>query len=54
MKRKHMPRRRFLEAGAVALGAGSELTKGAKTGDYALITETARQYVKAIEAARVK
>jgi 2-dehydro-3-deoxyphosphogluconate aldolase/(4S)-4-hydroxy-2-oxoglutarate aldolase len=44
----------WIKAGAVALGAGSELTKGAKTGDYALITETARQYIKAIEAARAK
>jgi 2-dehydro-3-deoxyphosphogluconate aldolase / (4S)-4-hydroxy-2-oxoglutarate aldolase len=44
----------WIKAGAVALGAGSELTKGAKTGDYAQITETARQYVKAIEAARAK
>lgn len=44
----------WIKAGAVALGAGSELTKGAKTGDYAQITETAKQYVRAIEAARAK
>jgi 2-dehydro-3-deoxyphosphogluconate aldolase / (4S)-4-hydroxy-2-oxoglutarate aldolase len=44
----------WINAGAVALGAGSELTKGAKTGDYAQITQTARQYIKAIEAARAK
>jgi 2-dehydro-3-deoxyphosphogluconate aldolase/(4S)-4-hydroxy-2-oxoglutarate aldolase len=44
----------WIKAGAVALGAGSELTKGAKTGDYAAITETARQYIRAIEAARAK
>lgn len=44
----------WIKAGAVALGAGSELTKGAKTGNWAEITETARQYVRAIEAARAK
>jgi 2-dehydro-3-deoxyphosphogluconate aldolase / (4S)-4-hydroxy-2-oxoglutarate aldolase len=44
----------WIKAGAVALGAGSELTKGAKTGDYAQITETARQNIKAIDAARAK
>ena len=44
----------WIEAGAVALGAGSELTRGAKTGDYAQITETARAYVRAIGAARAK
>jgi 2-dehydro-3-deoxyphosphogluconate aldolase/(4S)-4-hydroxy-2-oxoglutarate aldolase len=44
----------WIKAGAVALGAGSELTKGAKTDDYNQITETAKQYVRAIEAARAK
>ncbi len=44
----------WIKAGAVALGAGSELTRGAKTGDYAQITETARAYIRAIEAARAK
>jgi 2-dehydro-3-deoxyphosphogluconate aldolase / (4S)-4-hydroxy-2-oxoglutarate aldolase len=44
--------REWIQAGAVALGAGSELIKGAKTGDYAQITETAKLYVKAIETAR--
>lgn len=44
----------WIKAGAVALGAGSELTGGAKTGDYAKITETARRYMKAIEAARAE
>lgn len=42
----------WIRAGAVALGAGSELTRGAKTGDYAGITETARRYICEIEAAR--
>lgn len=44
----------WIKAGAVALGAGSELTRGAKTGEYAQITETARAYIRAIEAARAK
>lgn len=44
----------WIKAGAVALGAGSELIKGAKTGDWAQITETAKQYMRAIEAARTK
>jgi 2-dehydro-3-deoxyphosphogluconate aldolase/(4S)-4-hydroxy-2-oxoglutarate aldolase len=42
----------WIQAGAVALGAGSELTKGVKTGNYTEITETARRYVQAIESAR--
>ena len=29
----------WIKAGAVAVGAGSSLTAGAKTGDYKLITE---------------
>jgi 2-dehydro-3-deoxyphosphogluconate aldolase/(4S)-4-hydroxy-2-oxoglutarate aldolase len=44
----------WIKAGAVALGVGSELTKGSLTGDYALITRTARAYIKAIEAARLE
>lgn len=42
----------WIRAGAVAVGAGSSLTAGAKTGDYALITETAKKFVKNIKAAR--
>ncbi len=42
----------WIKAGAVALGAGGSLTAGAKTGDYALITETAKRFVKNIKAAR--
>lgn len=42
----------WIKAGAVALGAGSSLTKGAKTGDYAQITETAKQFIAAIKEAR--
>lgn len=44
----------WIKAGAVALGAGGSLTAGAKTGDYALITETAKRFVKNIKAARAK
>lgn len=44
----------WIKAGAVALGAGSSLTAGAKTGDYALITETAKRFVKNIKAARAE
>ena len=42
----------WIKAGAVAVGAGSSLTKGAKTGDYKLITETAKKFVANIKAAR--
>ena len=44
----------WIKAGAVALGAGGSLTAGAKTGDYALITETAKRFVKNIKAARAE
>ena len=42
----------WIKAGAVAVGAGGSLTAGAKTGDYAKITETAKQFVEKIQAAR--
>ena len=42
----------WIKAGAVAVGAGSALTKGAKTGDYADITKTAKEFIKNIKAAR--
>jgi len=42
----------WIKAGAVAVGAGSSLTKGSKTGDYAAITETAREFLKRIKEAR--
>ncbi len=44
----------WIAAGAVAVGAGSSLTAGAKTGDYAKVTSTARQFVDAVRAARTK
>ena len=42
----------WIKAGAVAVGAGSTLTGGAKTGDYASITHRAKQFIAAIHAAR--
>ncbi|WP_338823358.1 KHG/KDPG aldolase [Moorella humiferrea] len=42
----------WIKAGCEAVGVGGELTKGAKTGDYRLIEETARKFVAAIRAAR--
>ncbi len=42
----------WIKAGAVAVGAGSALTAGAKTGDYAAITATGREFVKRIKEAR--
>lgn len=42
----------WIKAGAVAVGAGSSLTGGAKTGDYAAITRTAQEFIEKIAAAR--
>jgi len=42
----------WIRAGCVALGAGGNLTAGAKTGDYGRITETARQFLARIHEAR--
>ena len=44
----------WIKAGAVAVGAGGSLTAGAKNGDYALITETAKKFVANIKEARAK
>ena len=44
----------WIKAGAVAVGAGSSLTAGAKTGDYKKITETGRRFVENIRAARAE
>ena len=44
----------WIKAGVVAVGAGSSLTKGAKTGDFALITETAKKFVSNIQDARAQ
>src|SRR5262249_34407363 len=43
-----------IRAGWVVLGVGSDLTEGAKTGDYRRITETARQFLAKINEARSK
>lgn len=44
--------REWFDAGAVALGVGGSLTAGAKTGDYAAVTEAARLFVDRIREAR--
>lgn len=44
----------WIKSGAVAVGTGGDLTKGAKTGDYDLVTETARKFVEAVYEARKK
>lgn len=42
----------WIKAGAVAVGAGGQLTAGARTGDYEAITLYARQMIEKISAAR--
>ncbi|MDO5292277.1 MAG: bifunctional 2-keto-4-hydroxyglutarate aldolase/2-keto-3-deoxy-6-phosphogluconate aldolase [bacterium] len=42
----------WIKAGACAVGTGSSLTKGAKTGDYAAITAKAQEFVAAVSTAR--
>ncbi len=42
----------WIQSGCIAVGVGSELTKGANTGDYELVKATARQFVEKIRAAR--
>lgn len=44
----------WIKAGAVAVGAGSCLTGGAKTGDYESITRIGREFIANIKAARAK
>ena len=44
----------WIKAGAVAVGAGSSLTAGAKTGDYKKITETGKRFVENIKLARAE
>lgn len=44
----------WIKAGVVAVGAGSSLTKGAKTGDFELVTDTAKRFVENIRQAREK
>ena len=42
----------WIKAGAVAVGAGSCLTAGAKTGDYESITKIGQKFIENIKAAR--
>ena len=42
----------WIKAGAVAVGTGGDLTKGAKDGNYELVTETAAKFVEAVKKAR--
>jgi 2-dehydro-3-deoxyphosphogluconate aldolase/(4S)-4-hydroxy-2-oxoglutarate aldolase len=42
----------WIKAGAVAVGAGSSLTAGAKTGDYVSITRLGKEFVAKIKEAR--
>lgn len=42
----------WIKAGCVALGAGGNLTAGAKKGDYASITELAKEFIARIREAR--
>jgi 2-dehydro-3-deoxyphosphogluconate aldolase/(4S)-4-hydroxy-2-oxoglutarate aldolase len=42
----------WINAGAVAIGTGSSLIAGAKTGNYELVTETAKKFVEAVNKAR--
>ncbi len=42
----------WIKAGAVCVGAASSLIAGAKNGDYKLITETAKEFIKKIKEAR--
>ncbi len=42
----------WFKNGVIAVGAGSSLTKGAKTGDYKAVEETAKQFVAKIKAFR--
>lgn len=44
----------WIKAGAVAVGAGSSLTGGAKSGDYDSITRIAREFIEKIKEARAK
>lgn len=44
----------WVEAGAVVVGTGGDLTKGAKTGDYELVEKTAKEFVEAFRRAKEK
>lgn len=42
----------WIKNGCVAVGVGGDLTAGAKTGDYALVTQTAKAFVAKVKEAR--
>jgi 2-dehydro-3-deoxyphosphogluconate aldolase/(4S)-4-hydroxy-2-oxoglutarate aldolase len=42
----------WIKAGCVALGVGSSLTRDARSGDFAGVSETARRFVQAVREAR--
>jgi 2-dehydro-3-deoxyphosphogluconate aldolase / (4S)-4-hydroxy-2-oxoglutarate aldolase len=44
----------WINAGAVAIGVGGNLTAGAKSGDFASITHIARQFVEKVKEARAR
>lgn len=43
---------KWLKAGAYAVGTGSSLTKGAKTGDFEAVEAKAKEFVEAVKKAR--
>ena len=43
---------KWLKAGAYAVGTGSSLTKGAKTGDFDAVEAKAKEFVEAVKKAR--
>jgi 2-dehydro-3-deoxyphosphogluconate aldolase / (4S)-4-hydroxy-2-oxoglutarate aldolase len=42
----------WIKAGAVAVGVGGSLTAGAQSGNFQLITDTAKQFIERIQQAR--
>ena len=44
----------WIKAGSFAVGVGSSLSKGAKTGDYEQVTETAKEFIRLIKEARAE
>ncbi|EDS77489.1 khg/kdpg aldolase [Clostridium botulinum C str. Eklund] len=44
----------WIKSGCVAVGVGGSLTKSAKTGNYELITETAKKFVEEVKKARME
>jgi 2-dehydro-3-deoxyphosphogluconate aldolase / (4S)-4-hydroxy-2-oxoglutarate aldolase len=44
----------WIKAGAVAVGVGGSLTAGAQSGNFQLITDTAKQFIERIQQARKK